>query len=112
MKQFLILFYGSKTDLRLTGEEKLENYKTWGAYLSRFSDDANFIGGSPIDSEARLLTSNKLEHMNQTDKVLKGYMVLAASDESELFIQLRDNPLLIRRDSKIQIHELNPQAQI
>lgn len=113
MKQYLILLYvDGKTHHLPTREEKFENHKAWGAYLSRFSQDDNFDGGSPIDSKARVIASGKGKAISQSEKILKGYMLLKAKDEEGLLSNLHDMPLLAQDGATVQFHELNPLGQI
>lgn len=112
MKQYLILIYASDAGRQgQTDEEKFETYKAWGAYLSRFSRDDDFVSGSPIGSRLGTLSSGERVY-GQSNQSLKSYMLLRAKSMETISARLADMPILAQEGTKVQIHELDSQKLI
>ncbi|PHN01516.1 hypothetical protein CRP01_36565 [Flavilitoribacter nigricans DSM 23189 = NBRC 102662] len=114
MQEYLVLMYGPGLDTReMETAEKMERYKTWGAYLAPFAADPDYRSGSPTRRVMRLSDpSNGTDRSDTKGMRLEGFMQLQARDLTHLRERLAGNPILAVEGAYLEIHELDPQGLI
>ena len=108
MKSYLILMKNKSKDKVQSKSERFDYYKTWGKYLSQFSED-KLIGGGPLKDEAFSLiakTEGFIE-MQDGESSLDGYIIVKASSIEELKNDLMVCPIFENEYSRMSIHEVD-----
>lgn len=112
MKQYLILIERDHNGTNLSDQETFEYYKSWGRFLSKFTE-SQLVNGSPFGGKALSLSkTGELTEINRKETSLTAYMVMKADNEQEIKNNLMDCPVFESSSSKMIIYELDLKATI